>query len=110
MRPHAFDAVLEQPWTVAVLAFDPGAIPLPRHFLRRAMRRAFTLNGGPGSVLSGFVYSTVRQGSPMGGASARIGEAGLHLLAAALGETHLPDDNAPRTPSGSEFSSTSVPT
>jgi AraC-like DNA-binding protein len=95
---RAFDAVLEQPWTFAVMAFDPGAMPLPRHFLRRSLRRPITLTGGPGAVLAGFVYATVRQGQgqglSMGGASARIGEAGLHLLAATLGETHLPDDNA----------------
>ena len=90
---RAFDALVDQPWTVVVLAFQRDAISLPQRFLQRSLRRPFALDGGPGAVLAGFVYSMIRHGPAMGAGAGRIGEAGLHLIASTLGETGMPDDD-----------------
>ncbi|NMO51490.1 AraC family transcriptional regulator [Actinoplanes sp. TBRC 11911] len=88
------EAVLAQPWTFTMLAFERAAISLPDRFLRGSMRRVVTLDDGPGAVLPGFIASAIRQGPSMGSAAERIGEAVLHLIAGTLGAAGLPDNDA----------------
>jgi AraC-like DNA-binding protein len=88
------EALLEQPWTWALLTFEREAISLPERFLRRSLRQVVTLDDGPGGVLPAFAASAIRHGPAMGVAAERIGEAFLHLIAGTLGAAGLPDNDA----------------
>lgn len=84
-RPY--DLLLEPEWSCAVLAFPRTALHLPEHTVLAALDRAYSLAQGPGAVLTDFVSSIVRQNDALGpGASARMGEAGLHLVAGTLSD------------------------
>jgi AraC-like DNA-binding protein len=87
-------ALLEQPWTFALLAFERDAVPLPAHLVQRSIRRVVNLDDGPGAVLADFAASTIRQGRAMRYTSGRIGEAGLHLIAGTLAGSTRPDPRA----------------
>ncbi|MEV0185948.1 helix-turn-helix domain-containing protein [Streptomyces sp. NPDC050625] len=78
---------LEQQWSCAVMAFPRNALSLPERMVVASMNRAHPLADGPGAVLAGFVSSAVLRREPISGTSAnRLGEAGLHLVAAALSD------------------------
>ncbi|MGI5192834.1 helix-turn-helix domain-containing protein [Streptomyces sp. CA-288835] len=78
---------LERQWSCAVMAFPRGALSLPEHMVVMSMSHAYPLADGPGAVLAGFVSSAVSQRDAIPRTSAdRLGEAGLHLVAAALSD------------------------
>jgi AraC-like DNA-binding protein len=87
-------ALLDQPWTFALLAFERDALPLPAHVVQRSIRRVVNLDDGPGAVLADFAASAIRQGPAMRYTSGCIGEAGLHLIAGTLAASALPDAKA----------------
>lgn len=78
---------LDGSWSCAVMAFSRDALSLPEHTVVTAMDRAYALTGGPGAVLAGFVSAAVAQRAAIrGGSAGRLGEAGLHLIAATLSD------------------------
>lgn len=78
---------LERQWSCAVMAFPRGALSLPERMVVTSMSHAYPLADGPGAVLAGFVSSAVSQRDSIPRTSAnRLGEAGLHLVAAALSD------------------------
>lgn len=84
-RPY--DLLLEPDWSCAVLAFPRTALHLPEHTVLASLDRAYSLSQGPGAVLTDFIASVVRQNGALGpGACARMGEAGLHLVAGTLSD------------------------
>jgi AraC-like DNA-binding protein len=85
---------LEHLWSCAVVAFPRDALSLPNHVVAASMSRAFSLAEGPGAVLAGFIAAAVQQQASIGAAAGRLGEAGLHLVAATLGTCTLPDGDA----------------
>jgi AraC-like DNA-binding protein len=87
-RPY--ELRLEQQWTCAVMAFPRTALGLPEPIVTASMGHAYPLDDGPGTVLASFVAAAVDRGRPVHHASAdRLGEAGLHLVAATLSESAL---------------------
>ncbi|WP_127506419.1 helix-turn-helix domain-containing protein [Actinoplanes solisilvae] len=80
-----YDLRLEHRWSCAVLAFPRGALSLPDNVVRQAMQRAHSFGEGSGAVLAGFIATAVGQRKSLGAAADRLGEAGLHLVAGALG-------------------------
>ncbi len=85
-----YELRLEQTWTCAVMAFPRDALGLPEPIVAAAMHHAYALNEGPGTVLAGFVASAAAPGGTLHQAAAdRLGEAGLHLVAATLSESAL---------------------
>jgi AraC-like DNA-binding protein len=91
---------LDGSWSCAVMAFSRDALSLPEHTVVTAMGHTYPLTGGPGAVLAGFVSSAVAQREVIGrGSAGRLGEAGLHLIAATLSDaaTCAGDDAAEAT-------------
>ncbi|MFJ7218538.1 helix-turn-helix domain-containing protein [Amycolatopsis sp. NPDC098790] len=87
-RPYALR--LEDEWTSAVMAFPRAVLRLP---VGRAMEHAFPAATGPGAVFADFVTASVAQGSHLHDPSAaRLGDAGLSLLAGTLGDRIGVDD------------------
>lgn len=86
---------LEQQWSCAVMAFPRDALGLPERVVVASMHRPYPLTGGSGAVLAGFVSSAVLQRDSIGRTSAdRLGEAGLHLVAATLSDAATSDGDA----------------
>ena len=89
-----YELRLERQWSCAVLAFPRKALALPGNVVHQAMEQAHETGQGPGAVLTNFVDAAVEQRTTMGAAGGRLGEAGLHLIAAALGRTEPIDGEA----------------
>jgi AraC-like DNA-binding protein len=84
---HPYALRLEQDWTSAVMVFPRDALGLPRGATTRAMERKYSATHGPGAVLAEFVSTAVTQLDHLGGTpAARLGDAGLSLLAGTLSE------------------------
>ncbi|MBB2946484.1 AraC-like DNA-binding protein [Actinoplanes lutulentus] len=84
---HPYDLRFDRRWSCIVLAFPHGALSLPDNVLRQAMRQAHSFCEGPGAVLADFVAAAMEQRTSVGTSAGRLGEAGLHLIAGALGTT-----------------------
>ncbi|WP_146017574.1 helix-turn-helix domain-containing protein [Verrucosispora sp. ts21] len=82
-RPY--DLLLAGQWTGVVLTFARDALYLPDSVVRQARQQVQSLLAGPGAVLASFVASVTGQRASIGASATRLGEAGLHLVAGALG-------------------------